>query len=70
METRILLIGIIVFFVNLISVNAQVIKNGSCPGGWNSSGKYCLEGSSAKGIMLKVGSCPSGCNSSGNYCVK
>ena len=70
MKTKILLIGLTIFLVNVISVNAQVIKNGSCPSGWNSSGKYCVAGSSAKGIMPKVGSCPSGWNSSGNYCVK
>ncbi|SVE08878.1 uncharacterized protein METZ01_LOCUS461732, partial [marine metagenome] len=69
MKTRILLIGLIIFFVNVISVNAQVIKNGSCPGGWNSSGKYCVPGNNAKAIVPKNGSCPGGWNSSGNYCV-
>ena len=51
-------------------VNAQVLKIGSCPSGWRSSGQYCVAGLSAKGIMIKVGSCPSGWRSSGNYCVK
>ena len=38
MKTKILLIGLIIFLVNVISVNAQVIKYGSCPSGW-SAGK-------------------------------
>ena len=50
MKTKILLIGLIIFLVNVISVNAQVIKNGSCPSGWNSSGKYCVPGNNAKVI--------------------
>ena len=70
MKTRILLIGLIIILVNVISVNAQVLKNGSCPSGWSSQYKYCVAGSSAKGIMAKVGSCPSGWSSSYNYCVK
>ena len=70
MKTKILLIGLTIFLVNVISVNAQVIKNGSCPSGWGSSGKYCVPGNNAKAIVQKNGSCPSGWGSSVNYCVK
>ena len=70
MKTRILLVVFLMFFINVVSVNAQVIKNGSCPSGWNSSGEYCVAGSSVKRIVSKIGSCSSGWYSSGNYCVK
>ena len=69
MKTRILLVVFLMLFINVVSVNAQVIKNGSCPSGWNSSGKYCVPGNNAKAIVPKNGSCPSGWNSSGKYCV-
>ncbi len=46
-----------------------ILKNGSCPTGYNSSGNYCVPGSGAHPVIEKTGSCPSGYNSSGNYCV-
>jgi hypothetical protein len=44
-------------------------RDGSCPSGYNTSGNYCVPGSSAKFAIAKNGSCPSGYNTSGNYCV-
>ena len=46
-----------------------LLKNGSCPSGYSSSGNYCTPNSSAKFAIAKVGSCPSGYSSSGNYCL-
>ena len=66
--TASILLGVLVLIPQY--ANAQVLKIGSCPSGWSSSGKYCVAGLSAKGIMIKVGFCPSGWSSSGNYCVK
>ena len=68
MKIRIILIGTIVLLVNIVSVYAQVVKIGSCPSGWNSSGNYCKAGNNAQPIVHKNGSCPSGWNSAGNYC--
>ena len=46
-----------------------LVKNGSCPSGYSSSGNYCAPGSSAMFAVEKRGSCPSGYSSSGNYCL-
>ena len=46
-----------------------ILKNGSCPSGYNSSGNYCAPGSHAHPAIEKNGSCPSGYNSSGAYCL-
>ncbi len=53
------------------AVPAQpVIRDGSCPSGYSSSGNYCVPGSSARYALPRGGSsCPSGYFSSGNYCV-
>ncbi len=46
-----------------------ILKNGSCPSGYNSSGNYCVPASGAHPVIEKNGSCPSGYNSSGEYCL-
>lgn len=46
-----------------------LIKNGTCPSGYYSSGAYCVPTQSAKFAIAKVGSCPYAYYSSGNYCV-
>ena len=46
-----------------------ILKKGSCPSGYNSSGNYCVPGSHAHPAIEKNGSCPSGYNSSGEYCL-
>ncbi len=52
------------------SAVGPVIKDGSCPSGYHSSGNYCVPtGSAARATIPKVGSCPSGYHSSGNYCL-
>lgn len=48
---------------------APILKEGSCPSGYYSSGNYCVPNSSARFALPKLGSCPSGYYSSGNYCV-
>jgi hypothetical protein len=46
-----------------------VLRHGSCPSGFYSSGDYCVPGSGARFALARNGSCPSGYFSSGNYCV-
>lgn len=46
-----------------------LLRSGSCPSGYYSSGKYCVPGSSARFAIDRNGACPSGYYSSGNYCV-
>jgi hypothetical protein len=46
-----------------------VIKTGSCPSGYTTSGGYCVPGRNARPALPKIGSCPSGYSTSGNYCL-
>ena len=46
-----------------------VLREGSCPGGYYSSGNYCVPTGSAHFAVPRSGSCPGGYYSSGNYCV-
>lgn len=47
-----------------------VLRDGSCPSGYSSSGNYCTPNSGARFALPRAGgSCPSGYFSSGNYCV-
>ena len=46
-----------------------VPRVGSCPGGYNSSGAYCVPTKSGRFAVQRSGSCPGGYYSSGNYCV-
>lgn len=46
-----------------------LVKNGSCPSGFSSSGSYCSPSSNARFVVVKVGNCPSGYSTSGNYCL-
>ncbi len=46
-----------------------IVKDGSCPSGYRTSGKYCVPGSNAGFAIRKVGSCPSGYRTSGKYCI-
>jgi hypothetical protein len=46
-----------------------LVKTGSCPSGYSSSGNYCAPNSSATFAVEKKGSCPSGYATSGNYCL-
>ena len=66
---------ILIFFVFGCSAVAEqlpatpIIKNGSCPSGYVTSGKYCMPSSHAKMAIEKIASCPSGYVTSGRYCV-
>ncbi len=54
----------------MLPVAQPVIKNGSCPSGYISSGNYCVpSGDSSRFAITKSGSCPSGYISSGDYCL-
>ncbi len=46
-----------------------ILKNGTCPTGYRTSGNYCVPGKSARFALEKVGSCPTGYRTSGKYCV-
>ena len=46
-----------------------LVKDGSCPSGYTTSGNYCKPGDSARFAVRKQGSCPSGYTSSGSYCL-
>ena len=67
---RMFLCAALCFFASPAFAQQAILKNGSCPSGYNSSGNYCLMGASGHPAIHKLGSCPSGYNSSGNYCVK
>lgn len=64
---------IAIFILHPVLVSAEsaspILKNGSCPSGYRTSGKYCIPGKNAKFAIIKLGSCPSGYHSSGNYCL-
>lgn len=51
------------------SVPTPVIKNGSCPAGYYTSGKYCTPTDRARTVIEKKGSCPPGYFTRGNYCA-
>ena len=46
-----------------------LVKDGSCPSGYTTSGNYCKPGSGARYALPKHGSCPSGYTTSGSYCL-
>lgn len=57
-------------FAQQNTVAGPVIKEGSCPSGYYTSGNYCVPSSAnAKTAIIKEGSCPSGYYTSGGYCV-
>ena len=64
---------LLVFISNIVFAqlpSQPVIKNGSCPSGYISSGDYCLASSNnSRQVIQKQGSCPSGYVSSGEYCL-
>ena len=48
---------------------APVLKDGNCPSGYSTSGKYCVPGKNARFAITKKGNCPAGYTTSGKYCV-
>jgi hypothetical protein len=48
---------------------SALLKKGSCPSGYSTSGNYCTPSKSARFAILKTGTCPSGYATSGNYCL-
>lgn len=70
----------LIYFVSLLIMSGNlfamppvaqpVIKNGSCPSSYVSSGNYCVpSGDRSRFAITKSGSCPSGYISSGDYCL-
>ena len=54
---------------NAAPVPQPLVRNSSCPSGYNSSGAYCVPSNNAKFAIARIGSCPSGYYSSASYCV-
>ena len=54
MKFLIVFISILFFFNN--PIYSQVLKVGSCPSGWNTSGNYCIASYNAQPIVHKNGS--------------
>ncbi|MBM3352951.1 MAG: hypothetical protein FJY51_06785 [Betaproteobacteria bacterium] len=46
-----------------------LLKQGSCPNGYNTSGSYCVPTVGARFAVHKNGICPNGYNTSGSYCL-
>ncbi|WP_211354119.1 hypothetical protein [Thiohalocapsa marina] len=46
-----------------------LVKLGTCPSGYSTSGEYCVPGKQARFALEKRGTCPSGYFTSGAYCV-
>ena len=72
-EGYLMMRSIVVLVSALLSGSAfaqqAILRNGSCPSGYNTSGNYCVPGSNARPVIERNGSCPAGYNTSGNYCV-
>ena len=75
MENRIrsplgaIVLGFAVVAVNVAAAPQPLIRDGSRPSGYYSSGNYCVPNDNAHFAVPRAGSCPSGYYSSGNYCV-
>ncbi len=76
MKTLLNLVKLTIISLALISgiANATptpqpLVRDDSCPNGYQSSGAYCIPSSNAKFAIKRLGSCPSGYYTSGNYCV-
>ena len=63
------LVGVFSYQSTFAQQGVPVPKTGSCPGGYYTSGTYCVpNGDHARHATPKTGSCPSGYYTSGNYC--
>lgn len=59
-----------IFGIALAQSTQPIIKEGSCPSGYITSGNYCVPtGDNSHFAISKNGSCPSGYITSGNYCL-
>lgn len=64
------IIGLIACNVSAeVAVAVPLLKSGSCPSGYSTSGNYCAPSKNATFAVEKRGSCPSGYSTSGNYCL-
>ena len=76
MNRTVLLVAALVGALSFTSAHANqkpfpIVKNGSCPAGYYSSGGYCVPAKgTTKQAIPKVGngSCPAGYVTNGNYC--
>lgn len=53
-----------------VTATQPLPKDGPCPPGYSSYGKYCIPSKHAKPATPKLGPCPPGYYSYGNYCRK
>lgn len=54
---------------NAAQAQQPIVKDGACPSGYSSSGRYCVPSDRARAAIPKAGACPSGYSSSGRYCL-
>lgn len=52
------------------SAQNAILRNGSCPPGYNTSGNYCIKTDYGRPAIDRVGACPPGYSTSGNYCLR
>lgn len=68
---RLFLIASIALGVTLpVAAQSPLPKDGACPSGFYSSGKYCVPiKDESRPAMMRAGQCPTGYRTSGKYCV-
>jgi len=64
------LVAAFILFIAPASAQSALPKDGTCPSGFYSCGKYCIPiKDDPKPAMMRAGQCPTGYYTSGKYCV-
>jgi hypothetical protein len=58
----------------LLLLATPVVKVGTCPVGWYTSGAYCIPSratpsTNSRDVIQKVGTCPLGWSTQSSYCI-
>ena len=58
----------------LLLLTTPVVKVGTCPVGWYTSGSYCVPSratpsTNSRDVIQKVGTCPLGWYTQSSYCI-